>query len=229
MRAHFVLFLTVIAALFTLPAAEAAAQRVVYQQPAEQPQMGPVTVSNAPPSQRDPDRIRTWGQVDFGSPIFYDVDSDVVRPGFNFDLRGGILKNFFGGFMHAGASWNNIDLEHVPGWAGYGNDSLKRLYFGFGGRLMYAEGKVKPYVDLAIDFNFWNFRETSYGCGYWYCSTYDHYRFALGWSSRAGIQIAINEMIAIDLGVSFEMSYAGDFFDRTVYWMTPSAGISMFR
>jgi len=223
-----VLFAILAGAVFVgLPAAEAAAQRVIYQQPEETPQMGPVTVSNEP--RHDPDRVRMWGQFNIGVPLFYDVDPDVVRPGANLQLRGGVLKNFFGGFFHFGTSWNPIDLNQVEGWLGYGREPLNRLYFGIGGRLMYAEGKIRPYVDLSFDFNWWHFLETSVGCGWWYCSAYNEYRFTPGWSGRAGFQIAVNPTLGIDLGATFAFSYAGDFFDRAQYWLEPSIGVTFFR
>jgi hypothetical protein len=193
----------------------------------ERPQMAPVPVSNT--TRRDPDVIRMWGQLNIGVPLVYDVDPDVVRPGANLQLRGGILRNFLGAFFHFGSQWNPIELSNVPGYSGYGREPLNRLNFGVGGRVMVPEGRVRPYADLTFDFNWWHLLETSYGCGWWYCTTYNTYRFSVGWTLRAGFQIAVNEMIGIDLGATFAFSYAGDFFDRAVYWLEPSIGVSFFR
>ncbi len=187
---------------------------------AEQPQQ---EATPAPQQRRGPHR---FGSFTIGVPLFNDVPSEVVRPGANLNFRGGMDFGFFGAFVQAGTMWNPIDLNQLPGGRGLGRSPLHRLYFGLGARLQYPHERFRPYVDLALNFNFWNFRETGLACGFWYCSSVNTYRFSVGWETRLGLQIVVKGPIAIDLGTTFAFTYQGDFFAEPQYWLEPYLGIA---
>ena len=89
---------------------------------------------------------------------------------------------------------------------------------------------VLPYLSFAFDMNFWNFRETAVGCGYWYCSTYAVYRFTPGFTGRAGVGFNIkNSGVHIDVGFQYSFTGKGNFFQESGWWLAPYAGVLVRR
>ena len=186
------------------------------------------TQTPAQEQQQQQRRIHKFGSFTIAVPIAYDVNLDVVKPGAHLDLRGGVDWGMIGVFTRFGLMWTPINLDAQPETIGYGQSPLTRMSFGFGVRLQYdRHPRFRAYADLQFDFNWWHVRESSYGCGWWYCTTYDNYRFAPGWTLRPGLQIIVKDPIAIDVGCGFGFSYPGDFFDRAQYWLEPFLGIAV--
>ena len=175
----------------------------------------------------------TWS-LDIGVPIILDVPRDVVRPGANIFFFGGADFGFFIVGGSAGLQWNPIDLngQIINGVALSGRSPLTRIHLTVPEvRFQVPDLKVAlPYVGFAFDMNFWNFAETSVGCGYWYCSRYSVYRFTPGFTGRAGVAMNINESgVHIDVGFQYSFTGKGNFFDQTGWWLSPYVGVLVRR
>ena len=134
---------------------------------------------------------------------------------------------FSRGEVELGFAWIPVDLDKIE--PGMGRDTLSQIFVGIGFRVQFRnESPVLPYLSAALDFNWWNFRETSYACGPWYCRSYNTFRFTPGLSGRAGIAVSVTPYVAIDLGARIAMSFAGDFFYRNEWWVSPYVGFSLF-
>jgi hypothetical protein len=157
-------------------------------------------VSTTPyPAVEQPQEKKAWQPVGFtwglsiAVPIFLDVPRDIVRPGAAINFFGGADFGFFVIGGDAGLQWNPIDLNGVvagnPPISLSGRSPLTRIYLSLPEvRFQVPDLKVVlPYITGSFDMNFWNFRETQVGCGYWYCSQYSVYRFTPGFTGKAGV------------------------------------------
>jgi len=203
--------------------------------PAPPPAPPDQMVSEAPPLQEPQDQKKglevgfTWG-LSIGVPIVLDVPRDVVRPGANLNFFGGADFGFFVIGGDVGLQWNPIDLNSVPGVSG--RKPLTRIYLTLPEVRFQVPGLkvVLPYISGAFDMNFWNFAETSVGCGYWYCSTYSVYRFTPGFTGKAGAAFQIKESgVHIDVGFQYSFTGKGNFFDQTGWWLSPFVGVLVRR
>ncbi len=157
------------------------------------------------------------------------VDREIVRPGISFEGRSGLFLGPIIAEVEAGFQMNWIRLDSVA--PTNTTETLKDFYIGIGVRLPITTiaNILTPYISAAFDANFWHFLETSYGCGFWYCSGYDTYRFAPGFSGRVGFEIKVNPMIAIDLGTRIAMTFKGNFWPDSQWWFAPFLGVTINR
>ena len=175
----------------------------------------------------------TWG-LSIGVPIVLNVNRDNVRPGANINFFGGADFGFFVIGGDVGLQWNPIDLNglNVDGVLLSGRHPLTRIYLSLPEVRFQVPGLkvVLPYITGAFDMNFWNFAETTVGCGYWYCSQVSVYRFTPGFTGKAGLGFNINESgVHIDMGFQYSFTGKGNFFDQTGWWLAPYVGVLVRR
>ncbi len=176
----------------------------------------------------------TWS-VGIGVPIFVgsDVDHNAVRPGANLFFFGGADFGFFILGGSTGLQWNPIDLngQVVNGVALSGRNPLTRIYLSLPEvRFQVPDLKVVlPYISGSFDMNFWNFLDTAYGCGYWYCNSYNVYRFTPGFTGKAGLGFEIKGGVYIDAGFQYSFTGKGNFFSQTGWWLSPYVGVLVRR
>ena len=175
----------------------------------------------------------TWS-LGVGVPIFLDVPRENVRPGANLFFFSGADFGFFIIGGAAGLQWNPIDLNGVVvgGVSLSGRSPLTRIYLSVPEvRFQVPDLKVVlPYISGSFDMNFWNFAETTVGCGYWYCSRYSVYRFTPGFTGRAGAAFNIKESgVHIDVGFQYSFTGKGNFFERSGWWLQPYVGVLVRR
>jgi hypothetical protein len=174
----------------------------------------------------------TWA-LQIGVPIFLDVNRDIARPGADISFFGGADFGFFVIGGAAGIGWNPIDLngQVVEGVLLSGRSPLTRLFLSIPEvRFQVPDLKVVlPYISGAFDMNFWNFRETSTGCNYYYCSNFSVYRFTPGFTGRGGIAFEAKHGIYIDMGLRYSFTGEGNFFMRSHWWLTPYVGVLVRR
>jgi hypothetical protein len=194
-------------------------------------------VSTTPqPTVQQPEQKKAWQpasftwSLDLGVPIILDVPRDVVRPGASIFFFGGADFGFFVIGGDFGLQWNPIDLNNVAGLSG--RRPLTRIYITAPEvRFQVPDLKiVLPYVSFAFDMNFWNFAESSVGCGYWYCSQYSVYRFTPGFTGKAGVAFNINESgVHIDVGFQYTFTGKGNFFEQSGWFLAPYVGVLVRR
>lgn len=218
---------------------EATGTETATTAPAPPPPPPDQMVSDTPQVQEPQDQKKglevgfTWS-LGIGVPIFLDVPRKNVRPGANLFFFGGADFGFFIIGGAAGLQWNPIDLNGVVvgGVALSGRSPLTRIYLSVPEvRFQVPDLKVVlPYISGSFDMNFWNFAETTVGCGYWYCSRYSVYRFTPGFTGRAGAAFNINESgVHIDVGFQYSFTGKGNFFDQTGWWLQPYVGVLVRR
>ena len=195
-------------------------------------------VSDTPPVQeptgKKPLEVSFTWSLNIGVPIILDVPRQNVRPGANLNFFGAADFGFFAIGGDFGLQWNPIDLDgvNVGGVLLSGRSPLTRIYITLPEvRFQVPDLKiVLPYISGAFDMNFWNFQETSVGCGYWYCSRYSVYRFTPGFTGKVGLGFNINESgVHIDLGFQYSFTGKGNFFDETGWWLSPYVGVLVRR
>lgn len=173
-------------------------------------------------------RPRTSSSFYITVPLVQDVDREVVRPGASIEGRIGVILGVLVPEFEIGFQWIPVDLDKLR--PGLGRDPLKLFFFGLGLRLQIpTDSRVQPYVSGAFNFNWWNFRQESLACNFWYCTAVDRYSFTPGFSGRAGIAIDVDRGVAIDLGVKLAMSFEGDFFSENQFWVAPMFGFTVYR
>jgi len=176
----------------------------------------------------------TWG-LSIAVPIFLDVPSDIVRPGAAINFFGGADFGWFIVGGDAGLQWNPIDLNGVtagtPPVNLSGRSPLTRIYLSIPEfRFQVPDLKVVlPYLSGSFDMNFWNFRETQVGCGYWYCSQYSVYRFTPGFTGKAGLGFNVKGGVYIDAGFQYSFTGKGNFFAQSRWWLAPYVGVLVRR
>lgn len=176
----------------------------------------------------------TWG-LSIAVPIFLDVPSDIVRPGAAINFFGGADFGWFIVGGDAGLQWNPIDLNGVtagtPPVTLSGRSPLTRIYLSIPEfRFQVPDLKVVlPYLSGSFDMNFWNFRETQVGCGYWYCSQYSVYRFTPGFTGKAGLGFNVKGGVYIDAGFQYSFTGKGNFFAQSRWWLAPYVGVLVRR
>jgi len=237
-----------LALVLSLPAGLAAAQFDVPPPETSAPATTEPSSALAPPEQMiatppphmvsEPDQKKrldisfTWS-LGVGVPIFLDVPRDTVRPGANIFFFGGADFGFFVLGGSTGLQWNPVDLNNtvVGGVALSGRHPLTRIYLSIPEvRFQIPDLKVVlPYVSGSFDMNFWNFYDTNYGCGYWYCSSYNVYKFTPGFTGKAGLGFEIKGGIYIDAGFQYSMTGKGNFFAKTEWWLSPYVGVLVRR
>jgi len=239
-------FATLLVALF-LPATWASAQWDASTQegtsttattaptppPAPSDQMVSQPVVQQPQEEPGLDVGFTWG-LSIGVPIVLNVNRDNVRPGANINFFGGADFGFFVIGGDVGHQWNPIDLNGlvVDGVVLSGRHPLTRIYLTLPEVRFQIPGLkvVLPYITGAFDMNFWNFAETTVGCGYWYCSQVSVYRFTPGFTGKAGVGFNINESgVHIDMGFQYSFTGKGNFFAQTGWWLAPYVGVLVRR
>ncbi|MGD8317401.1 MAG: hypothetical protein PVH21_17615 [Myxococcales bacterium] len=172
----------------------------------------------------------TWS-LDIGVPIILDAPHEIVRPGASIFFFGAADFGFFALGGEAGLQWNPIDFGRgttIGGIVYSGRSPLNRFYFSLPQvRFQIPNLKlVLPYISGSFDMNFWNFRETTTGCGYWYCAQYAVYRFTPGFTGRAGLGFNIKDSgVYIDAGFQYSFTGKGDFFEQSGWWLAPYAGV----
>ncbi len=168
----------------------------------------------------------TWG-LSIGVPIVLNVPRDVVRPGANLNFFGGADFGWFVIGGDAGLQWNPIDLNKLNVNGVSGRKPLTRIYLSLPEvRFQVPDLKVVlPYITGSFDMNFWNFAETSVGCGYWYCSQYSVYRFTPGFTGKAGLGFHVKGGVYIDAGFQYSFTGKGSFFSETGWWLAPYVGV----
>jgi hypothetical protein len=205
--------------------------------PAPPPAPPDQMVSAPPPVQQPQEQKKglevgfTWS-LDIGVPIILDVPREVVRPGANIFFFGGADFGFFVIGGEFGLQWNPIDFNRANVFGLTGRSPLTRIHLTLPEvRFQVPDLKViLPYISGAFDMNFWNFRETAVGCGYWYCSTYAVYRFTPGFTGRAGFGFKIGQSaVLIDVGFQYSFSGKGNFFEESGWWLAPYAGVMVRR
>ncbi len=169
------------------------------------------------------------GGFNIGVPVWLDVDRNVVRPGADLHFFGGLDIKYALFALDLGVMWTPIDLNNVPTNApgtGLGRSPLTRLYFGPEVRVQVPnKSPVLPYLGAVFDVNWWRFRETSLACNWWYCTQVAVFRFAPGFTAKAGIAFHTRHGVHVDLGMKYSLSGKGDFFLRREQWITPYVGI----
>ena len=198
-------------------------------------------VSAPPPELQEPEQQKKGLEVGFtwalgiGVPIILDVPRENVRPGAHINFFGGADFGWFIIGGDAGLQWNPIDLNGVVAPGGQvlsGRSPLTRIYLSVPEFRFQVPDLpiVLPYLSGAFDMNFWNFQETSVGCGYWYCSTYAVYRFTPGFTGKAGLGFNINESgVHIDVGFQYSFTGKGNFFQESGWWLAPFVGVLVRR
>lgn len=180
-------------------------------------------------------RFRQFGQFTLGVPIVLDTDRNLIRPGATLYGAGGLEFDWIAVFFDGGFRWVPVDFDRAANagetqYAGYGREPLKNFFFGPGIRFQIPNlNKVLPYVSGAFDFNFFNFRETAVACGgiyYWWCTAYNVWKFAPGFSGRVGVAVQVKSGVYVDLGAQLSMSFQGNFFPSNVSWVEPFVGIT---
>ena len=243
----------VLAVLLWLPATLASAQWDASTQegtsttattaPTPPPAPPDQMVSDTPlPTAQEPGKKKAWQPAGFtwslgiGVPIALDVPRDVVRPGANLFFFGGADFGFFVIGGDFGLQWMPIDFGTgfiPPGTSASlsGRSPLTRIYLSAPEvRFQVPDLKVVlPYITGSFDMNFWNFRETSVGCGYWYCSQYSVYRFTPGFTGKAGLGFEVKNGIYIDAGFQYSFTGKGNFFQSSQWWLAPYVGVLVRR
>lgn len=196
-------------------------------------------LSETPPQAEEPRKAKAFKPVSFawslgmGVPIILDVPRSVVRPGANIFFFGAADFGFFMVGGDVGLQWNPIDFGSgftPPGSSDVlsGRGPLTRIYLSAPEVRFQVPDLpvVLPYISGAFDMNFWNFRETAVGCGYWYCSRYSVYRFTPGFTGKAGLGFEIKESgVHIDVAFQFSFTGKGNFFDDSGWWLAPVIGV----
>jgi len=178
----------------------------------------------------------TWA-LGIGVPIALDVPRDVVRPGANIFFFGGADFGWFVIGGDFGLQWIPVDFGSgftPPGTSTVlsGRRPLTRIYLSAPEiRFQVPDLKVVlPYITGSFDMNFWNFAETTVGCGYWYCSQYSVYRFTPGFTGKAGVAFNVNESgVYIDVGFQYSFTGKGNFFQSSQWWLAPYVGVLVRR
>ena len=200
--------------------------------PPEMVEAPPPAPPAVPPEEKGLEVGFTWA-LQIGVPIFLDVNSDIARPGADISFFGGADFGFFVIGGAAGIGWNPIDLngQVVEGIILSGRSPLTRLSLSIPEvRFQVPDLKVVlPYISGAFDMNFWNFRETEVGCGFYYCSNVSVYRFTPGFTGRGGVAFEAKHGIYIDMGLRYSFTGKGDFFERSRWWLTPYVGVLVRR
>jgi len=192
----------------------------------------------APPERKGLEVGFTWA-IQLGIPVFLDVPRSIVKPGADLSFFAGADFGYFmiGGAM--GIGWNPINLDGVavtpPGGGPQvvlsGRSPLTRLFLSVPEfRVQIDDLKVAlPYISGAFDINFWNFRETEVGCGFYYCSEFSVYRFTPGFTGRGGVALEIKRGIHIDVGLRYSFTGKGDFFEQSRWYLVPYVGVLVRR
>jgi hypothetical protein len=170
----------------------------------------------------------TWS-LGIGVPIFLDVPREEVRPGANIFFFGGADFGFFILGGATGLQWNPVDLNEIV--VNGGRSPLSRIYLSLPEvRFQIPDLKVVlPYISGSFDMNFWNFVETDIACGYWYCSSYNVYRFTPGFTGKAGLGFEIKGGVYIDAGFQYSFTGKGKFFTENEWWLAPYFGVLVRR
>ena len=192
-------------------------------------------VSTPPPSAQPPKKgldVRFTWALGLGVPIILDVPRDIVRPGANLFFFGGADFGFFviGGSL--GLMWTPIDFGSgtilQDGSLVSGRNPLNRFHFTIPEVRFQIPGLklVLPYVSGGFDINFWNFRETAIGCGWWYCAPVSVYRFTPGFTGKAGLGFNMKQSgVHVDVGFQYSFTGKGDFFEDSGWWLAPYVGV----
>jgi len=194
----------------------------------------PPHMVSMPEEKTGPDVSFTWS-LGIGVPIILDVPNEHVRPGANIFFFGGADFGFFILGGATGLQWNPIDLNGFVTDTGQvlsGRNPLTRIYLSIPEvRFQIPDLKVVlPYISGSFDMNFWNFLDTGVACGYyWYCSTYNVYRFTPGFTGRAGLGFEIKGGVYIDTGFQYSFTGKGNFFEQSGWWLAPYVGVLVRR
>jgi hypothetical protein len=191
----------------------------------------PYPATDLPEENKGLDVGFTWG-LNIGVPIILDVPRENVRPGAAITFIGNADFGYFAIGGGAGLQWNPIKLDGLPVNPPLsGRHPLTRIFLSLPEvRFQVPDLKVVlPYISGSFDMNFWNFAETTVGCGYWYCSQYSVYRFTPGFTGRAGLGFEVKGGVYIDAGFQYSFTGKGSFFAETGWWLAPYVGVIVRR
>jgi hypothetical protein len=191
-----------------------------------QPMPPPASKSKPPPERK---HRGLQGGLNIGVPLFLDVDRNVVRPGADIHGFGGYDMGYAMFGLDLGAMWTPIDLRKVsttPPEPNLERSPVTRLHFAPEVRVQIPnQSRILPYVAITFDANWWQFRETAIGCGFWYCAQFKVFRFTPGFTAKGGMAFRIREGVHIDVGFKYSLSGPGNFFLRREQWITPYIGV----
>lgn len=170
--------------------------------------------------------LRFQGGVEVGVPLFFNVDTEIVRPGASFTGWAGFDIGWVVFDFAFGLQWTPINTNKIPGALNpSGLQPLVRLSFSPGVRFQIPLfDAVLPYITGSFDANLWSFAAIGRGCGWYYCREDSRGQFAPGFSGKAGLGIHLKGSIFLDVGFQYSMSGTRDFFERRPWWAEPFIG-----
>jgi hypothetical protein len=188
----------------------------------------------APPQRR---RVpATVASLYLGVPLWNDVPREIVRPGFELVGRFGYDLGYIVPELEFGWRWIWVDLDEAarqnPDAAidRRGTETLDSFWFSLGLRLQVPnDSPVTPFASAHFAFDWWNFLETGYACGWWYCSTVNVYRFTPGFDFRFGLEVEVRPMLQVEAGLGVGFAFRGSFFDDNQSWLSPFLGLTYRR
>ena len=168
-------------------------------------------------------------QFHIGVPLALQ-DATVSRPGANLGARFSLSSRYFGAGLHGAYQWIPIEgaLSPDPSLQSSGRTPLRRAVFGpFASAELPSASLFTPYVQVGVDFNFWNFDESALLCDFWQCTAATVYRFAPGLHGRVAGKLALpaRPQVSFDFGLESGMSFPGRFFSRSKGFITPFLGV----
>ncbi len=195
--------------------------------PPPPPPLPPVSTydaENPPTVDYGPWEPEPWGQASliFGIPIWLSGVGDAVSPGFSIGGRFGwrledIIPEINTGYM---INWFDDEFRD--------RGTLSNWWLGFGMRWQpQTYSRFSPYAGGGVQLNFWHVSgDEVYACDFYYCNSYNNYRFAPGFTATAGIDIELHPAIALELGGLFGLTFPGTLFESTQTWISPQFGIT---
>ncbi|MGB5813160.1 MAG: hypothetical protein WBG86_21680 [Polyangiales bacterium] len=106
-----------------------------------------------------------------------------------------------------------------------GNQPLIRWHFSPGVRFQVPTiDAVLPYIGGRFDANLWQLQALGADCVTSFCDGDGRFRFAPGFTAKAGLGIRLKGPWYLDVGLKTSMSGPGKFFEDTEWWVEPFIG-----
>ncbi len=175
--------------------------------------------------------LRFQGGLNVGVPIFLDVDRSIVKPGASFTGWGGFDIGWVAFDFGLGLMWNTINTNNVTEVVSesLGRQPLISWHFSPGVRFQVPTiDDVLPYVAARFNASLWQLEALGVNCGWYYCQDETQFRFAPGFTTKAGVAVRLKGPWFLDVGMKVSMSGKGQFFDKTQWWVEPFVGF-LFR
>lgn len=192
------------------PAEDEGAQVIVTEDP-NQPQ---VAVVEQEESYAQQGRGLQYG-ASLIFPIWLSELGDAFNPGIG--IAGRIGWEVGGGLsleLQGGITWNGTKAEFVEA-------SLLDIFVNVGARYAILNpSRFLPFFQAGIGLNFWDFCEAGV------CSDYSEITFGL--FGGAGLIYEINMNAALELGLNFQWTAAGDVFVDSQFAISPFLGITLY-